>query len=644
MTSDEIDLVDYMYANPYSVQFGATNQPNGKISAYNPVQDCYDIIYSGYAKNAQTGLAYFTDDSYCIKTSEDMLYSVQRVGYRYFTPPIHLHVIKESYPMFSSQLMPVTDTGDLWIRTGSFDADAARDNTYGFTSTPYIISPIGNKSYTFLFNAADGHVYMSGSWLQNPSGKNASAIPYHNYNAANDLAQFDCSSLEPYLPYIGITVRELPLDARRIICYNISTANNPELFSAVKFINTTNVRGGNATEFDAYVAVYDALQIMFSNFHTIPSAPSPNMNVTFVWNTRLNLSTRMRLQYRDVDTGFFTGFITIEGNANFTKLHNLTMNLTQATLYEVILDGFDANGTEYLSDVINFTISPMPLVTAITGLGVCTFNEFGYPVPATVILDNQYSISTQQYLNQQQIPIECSEFVKEIATFGNHNLSAVSYDNLRFYNETISVQQYPYFIKATLYPNKCVPYLFYDTSDFCNQSVVALNLSSIPSATGQYCMYNENECQIYNTSDGSCIQLARHLSATGSGITIGGWIHYICFNDYNSQFYNQTVTNQTGGKGTTTEMLCTGINMLLNTTCNQSLWFVGLMLSLVIMGGLGFVTRSGLVSVSSGLVSILAFTGIGWIPIWVGIILVVLTALLIAKFVSNSVMPQGSGD
>lgn len=584
---------------------------------------------------------------YCIKTSEDQWLAVHRLSHSPAINP-HLHVDVVQLPSYFTQTIRLTDTSDLWIKGSTIIADTFR---YGVPASDLLnFAPHANTSYDAIWNATDGFIANGGGRLVNPSGKPITSLAAFDYTDTNNLNTFDCSVFEPYATDIAINTRAISPIENRIICINSSNAKNPELFTAIKFVNTTNVRAGNASEFDAYFAIYNAQAIIFSGFQTFPSAIRVNDDVTFSWNTRLNLTTEMKLQFLNPNNQQFSGWITVLGNQNLTKTHSIFVNgtsFTQATSYQVQLVGTDINGTTYASQIFNFNVSDVPLVSAITGLGVCTFSELGFPYPSSISLDGSEYTFTSRYNNSQGITYYCVEYPRAVVPlFTSHNISAVSFDHKRSANTSIEVEQYPFFLVVQMNPSQdCIPLIFNAQQDFCSDGLNTTNaVRQASGSTGAYCAYNPDECFLFNLSaDYQCISRAGERSPPQA------WILYECFNNFlpaGVPTGNVTMpsTYRPEAFGTTGQQvrsaLCLGLNSIFDTTCNQSLWFVGLMISLVIMGGLAFVTKSGLVGTVSGLVSVLAFTGIGWIPIWVGIVLAVIASLLIARFLSDSIMPQ----
>lgn len=470
-------------------------------------------------------------------------------------------------------------------------------------------------------------------------------------SAANTLNTVSCNLVASYslTPYPSVN---FPFGYYDILCFNLTSQHGGNNFyGAIKVLNNTNVRAGLSPEFDFIYYGYSPAFNAFSTPIFAPSVPTASVNLTITWLTSNPMTSVLRFQYIDPATQQLTNFATLS-NSSLTSYHALTIpaSLMFATSYSFYLEGVDANSNLYDSSFYNFTAIAFQqgITTSVNYLGVFTFNEYGFPTPSGISLDNQPSVPTTTFLNSQNITVYGVSFPQSQAPFGVHTLSAVDYASSgRFGNTTVNISVYPTFVVLTLRPhNSCVASQHFTNPDDCNSTMAFFNFSNI-GATGKYCAYDCSQCLIYNFTTGSCI-FTTGQGWAGTGANPVCWNLYTCFDGYNPTGTPITPDGTGGtlvpvggaGGGGSIPAITNPLGSILNLTPEQALNLVAMIISLILTILVAVKTKDGLSTSIVLITCIFLFTLIGWLPWFMLLIFGVIVAFLIAKFVRQVMTPQ----
>jgi hypothetical protein len=620
----------FWYNSPYyNVYFYATFQniigtANGftfnYVDGYAQSVDCAGINYTF----SSTGWD-LINATYCVKSPDGKIYKVWAsdvINNLYFNNLTFyselLNITAPPQPSFETGLIQGTDVTKTYFSFETTDVGSTQTNNsdflYDSTLNPNVLAPLLHS---------DGMNFLTYS---------------NTYN--NDLASWDCSLDSPF-GYTAKYVYDVPTYSPTIWCFNVTTANGQtKTYGAIKIIANTNIRSGIAPEFDFYYAIYRSTYISFTNVAWTPSTPVANLPLTVTWTTSVPTTTVLRYRYLNTGTGNYTAFQTLTDYSLNTS-HSMTIPATQmlATSYEIQPAGSDAYTGYNSGDYYNFTVYPANFTVAVDSLGVYTFNEYGFPTPAGISLDGGLAQTTQQYVNTQGQSVYGVVFPKALATLGTHNLSAVDFaSSSRSIQTTVNIASYPTFVSLTLRPrNSCVPASFRGSESFCNDTLSVINLTKI-GATGAYCRFNPNECNLYNYSTGSCLLTAGQRTPPVS------WIAYACYGNYNPTTVDISTPNTNGqvltvgtgisGEGNTIP------NSLVTLTAEQQLNLLAMIITILLTIGVGIVTRDVGTTGITFLAVVGLFTLISWLPVWFLIVEIVLASFLIAKFFRQSTTPQ----
>lgn len=494
----------------------------------------------------------------------------------------------------------------------------------------------------------------------------------------NNLINTDCANAGPYSTYpFGWNVNVQAPNTYDVLCFNLTSLHAGRTFyAALKVTNAVATGLYPFRNFGAYWAMYDGSFTGFSLPVRNPSGDtiSPFQNVTETWTTTQPTTTGY--QYWEVINGV-PGPTTNFQDTNFTTLHTFTIPADKVRadgIYHVQFFGTTPGGQAIPSsfeDVFNVSGGAGELSGNLidivstanggsNGLIVALFNEQNIPTGGYVSIDGYPAITTTAiecpnctwtitggYLNItiQRPWVRAVTYTPDIAYVGTHTIAVTDFAGTRTYNATFNIPSLPYALPVRLTPTACIAYAFWANQDFCEERRISLNLSSfnVPKPTGQFCLYNPTECQYFNESSGNCIQYARHV-CTGdlcAGQTIGGWIQYVCWNNANSQYYNQTLPSGTvipgtGGtgqqQGSVVPSFTNPLEQILGMTTEQILAMLSLIISIAVGIFAGAKTKDGMTAVVVIIVMIFLFTLVGWLPFWVVFVLAILAAFIVARF------------
>lgn len=520
-----------------------------------------------------------------------------------------------------------------------------------------------------------------------------------DYSGKNTLDITNC--YDESLVYSNIPISNLnnPIGTHWVLCLNLSNEHRGlNYFGSIKIIDD------NSQYTSFYYAFYSPYYTSFSNIVFNPSKPKNNDSVIVSYTTTNLLTSGIFVNAVIDGVAIPTSIYT---NDTLKTSHSLLISNIQAGFFNATYCarqfGYDAQNTTFIGNEYCFNVTPtdryiisrdkafenytdsiillpkddktkLPiyatcvLTPAPCNLPICNSNQIPCIVMNTTeppCLSGQNKcwfycesgLSSCNYLNQisscsnpsfsaESCPLsECPKLFYN-GTFANtyfigvHIGSDIFYYNPFYWNYTCYADGYNQ-IKGSFKVYTPLPY-FYDLLFSKKPSCIAtyIGLSSLyecqlnmnnSGSNAWYCSYDANRCRTY--SGDKCI-------------TYGTWTGYECEScDIIPLGYacNGTLVNATGGSITPSDLICEGMNRIFNRDCNSSLSFVALLISLVLTAIVGFYSRNGLIAGLVLLVSIFMFYFIGWIPLWVIIILGVITAFLIAKFIVSSISPQGSG-
>lgn len=495
-------------------------------------------------------------------------------------------------------------------------------------------------------------------------------------DTTNTLANVACAGETGYStsPIYSLNV---PAGKYYVICFNLTANHNGHpFFGAIKVNNaqTDQILGVPVGgDFNFWAALYSPAFTSFSIPTRIPATVNGGDNVSYFWQS--SQPTTTGVQYFITPSGGSTTVVTIVSDGNLTLSHAYTISgallapATQVTfrvfgvtndsttIWSPYVDYFTVEGATGIQN--NLTDIIEPINGGSGGLGIFPFTELGYTSSGFVNLDNTgwvhttlttcdnctfqilWNETSSFYIYKPQV--HYVQYTPDLAGIGTHNIKIRDDSGYRYRDYNFTIPYNPYALAIRVLPNTCIPYNFWGTEDFCRNDMISLNLGSYPNATGQFCQFNPTECQLYNYTNGQCIQYAQHVSSTGSGLVIGGWVHYICFNDVNSGYYNQSIVNGTpltGGTSPSDQLGNIGANFL-GITPEAFKATIAMIIILIITGLMAWKTKDGLISGIFFEGGMGLFLLMGWLPLWFLIVFGVLAAFMIAKFARHLIAPSG---
>lgn len=284
-----------------------------------------------------------------------------------------------------------------------------------------------------------------------------------------------------------------------------------------------------------------------------------------------------------------------------------------------------------------------PIFSNANALLVYTFNEWGFPTPAGVSLDNMTYLTTFTTTNSQGIEVYVVKYSESTATLGSHTVTAVDYASAgRRATTNFIITTYPTYIRLNLTPyNTCVKAVARSTQAGCEDQLAVANI--IPGATTFYCKYNPSECSLYNLSGGGC------LVKVGERTPPISWVMYACYNNFlptgisNLSSYDisgNDVTGQDVNYGETTGgsagQLAEGLGSAFGFNTATSLAFMSALITMIACVFIQVkLNNTRATEIVAGCL-ILMFTFAGWFPIWLFIILTIIAGYIVAKTMRSS--------
>jgi hypothetical protein len=495
---------------------------------------------------------------------------------------------------------------------------------------------------------------------------------------SNTLDTVDCRNRPDYVSNFVTNVNTRVLGKFDIYCFNLSSLHGGKPFyAAMKVTNVVStglIYPARIIEF--YWAMYGGDYIGFGNFIRTPTSSviSPLQNVTVTWTTTQPTTTGY--QFYEVINNVQQPLVQFQDTA-FSLTHTMTVpasNVLPDGVFHISFYGTTGAGSTVPSsheEVFNVSSGTSgqglqgalldlinPLNGGSGGLGVSIFDENTFPIGGYVSLDGRPYVTAPRVecpnctwtvtfgdgtnFTVYKPWVSMAQFTPDLATIGTHTIRITDFGGFRNRTYTFNLPYIPYSLPIHAYPTGCIPYDFHTAQGPCQDQMGRLNFSSYgpPTPTGEFCSYNPTECQLFNYSDGTCSQMARHVSVD-TGQTIGGWVHYLCFNSVNSGYYNSTVSGGviipgTGGTGqqggSVIPSLTSPLEQLLGLTTEQILAMLSLIISTAIGIFAGAKTKDGMVAVVVIVVMLLLFTLIQWLPFWVTFVIAIIAAFLVARF------------
>jgi hypothetical protein len=343
-----------------------------------------------------------------------------------------------------------------------------------------------------------------------------------------------------------------------------------------------------------------------------------------------------------------SNFITFEDANAFNTTHTISIPawaMPMATShFQIWIAGTDASSNLYaslnavgefeiISNLTNATLQQAFESSFNDGIIVQTQDASGNPADASCFFDDSpmsfQGLHKTFYINGLPVTIFYQQFLGSWSHIGTHTINCTATDpisNLAGTNQTFYASAIPFFYtyRFTQGTSGCSKVLYVSSESSCQSNMLLKNISA------WYCYRDINRCAVFNAQDGTCL-------------TWGVWIGSECPSCSavpEGFLCNGTTITQGNQTSTPTNLLCQGIGGMLNVDCNSSLAFVALIITLIITAGIGVLTRSGIVSGIIFETLLAAFYFINWLPIWIPIVLGTLAAFLIAKFISDAIMPQ----
>ena len=457
----------------------------------------------------------------------------------------------------------------------------------------------------------------------------------------NTLLQKNCEVGFSTSQFLNTNV---PAGTYSIYCFDLSSQHGGRGFKGMIKVTANNVSG---SIFNFHWAMFDPSYTTFSNIAISPAVAVEGLNLTVSWQTTNPITSILRYRYFDTNTFSWTPFGGVT-NDTLTTSHSLIIPASSMfeTEYIIDLSGLDASNVSFFAPPYSFNATSSIGTLAVQGLGVFTFNEFGFPTPAGISLDNGLAQTTQQFENTQGETVYGFAFPKSVATIGNHNITAKDYaSSTRAGATVVNIQSYPTFVTMTLRPHHaCVPASFHAQQAFCNQTMGSTNFSSV-GATGKFCKYTPDECNQFNFTTGSCLVTAGQRSPAIP------WVLYLCYDDFNPTGrvispdgalgyvvpLGQQIEGQGGGA---INPASEPLGLALGTDSEGAKFFIAMLLTMIVTIGIGlYVKDVGVTGITFiGLMGM--FTLIGWLPWWFLLIEVVVTIFLIARFFRQTMTPQ----
>lgn len=600
----------YVYSSPVA----ASVNPSHFVGTFNSttfenVNCWFRWIEGAVSQQGEFATAWSMQNIYCIHDiTTGKMWKVQ------FSLPTNQAIFASEEPplYFISGLVQSQNIGKLYF---DFDSGVASFTYISGADFVYDGGTVNNTKNDLI-------PYSPASWLKTDGS------PGNNLNTANCGFLWDyTNSTQPYNPNIN---------GFDTYCFRLASGR----FGAIKVINNTDVKGGNGTDFDFYWAVY---REDYNSFQIVSQNPKPaqlNVSLDIYYTSSIPLNTEGKI--RKIIGNSYSPFAKFNGTSALALAHTLTIPayyINDEATYEFCPTGTSASGLNYSAlpnnDCYQFQTGYANETSPFYG------SDFADALIILPIEGHGFSIA-----------VDCNFISPDNESTGfnppNFNYYVPSRDETVWANilhlgqssigETWHVQchdegrsNYDAFILIDGYPK--IVYAQMNQSDACILVQNTTNeLSCVNSVNGStpawYCAYDANSCAA--TSSGNCIRWGR-------------WYGYECDSCGaipNGFTCNSSTRVQGNNTATPTNMLCVGLNGILNVECNSALSFVALIITMILTAVVGILSKSGVIGGIIFETSLIAFFFIGWLPIWVALVLGVIAALLIAKFISDSIMPQ----
>lgn len=467
-------------------------------------------------------------------------------------------------------------------------------------------------------------------------------------NAQNTLEQVTCGSVAPFSGS-QITSLNVPVTQRALICFNLSFAHNGrQFYGAIKVLNNTNIRSGVASEFDFFYAMYSPDYTIFSNVALNPTPAQGTRNLTVSWTTSQALTSRIRFRYQDPITNTFTSFVTVENLNVSSTLHSLQIdgsNIVGGAYYEYTLSGETVSGSTFYSNVLNFTAvtfqQQLPDVTE--GIHIFVQNEYGDGTSGLCSIDGRAPVSTH--------PVAFDRICSFTGFgIGAHNIT-ISATGFFTHNLTINVTVEPAFATVRLTPtDTCRRVATGTTSQQCEQNargaIALLRSQNAINISAFYCQFDANECT--GNSAGIERDLFGNIISNVTNICAyhGAFVGFACLDGFFPTGFpvNGTVaagtvpTNSTGAVSAGTADF---VSQLFGISSQNALAVIALIITLIFSMIVGVKTKDGFVTgiVFMGFVTL--FLLMNWLPLWIWIIMIILSGALAAASAKRMFTPSG---
>lgn len=518
------------------------------------------------------------------------------------------------------------------------------------TDTPYTCFDFESQRATTSFNAQSDFCYNASSNTMEVYSPALFASRGASENTTNDLDQYACSGEIGY-GFSDIVNINFPSGEYDVYCFNQSNDHdNYPFFAAIKVINNTNVRGGSNEEFDFHYALFSPSFVTFSVPEADPDPVVKLHNATFTWTTTQPLSDGIRIRNYNLFDNVI-GIYTQSRFINFTTDHEYEIDgyafRPEAAYIEVQLFGQDSNADSYNSQWHRFEVTSAPtsdedylsdLVQLQEGIHVLVKDLNGnYISSALVSLDNGIPVQ----VNNINIPDNSSigfhsvwlaSFYPENTT-GEHN-TTVNAEGFTGITKTFNVIFVPHFETVTLaIGTGCFEANVFNTRNLAEANgelTFNESLANGFNSTSWYCTYDPDVCNYF--SNGKCIGYGR-------------WIIYVCVDNYHPSGIPANacidIGTQVNGTASITNTFADPIAALLGTNVSGVLAMISLIISIILMGVIALYSKSGLVGIVTFIGSLVLFTSIGWFPIIYVILLGIVSAFIVAKWMTSGV---GGGD
>ena len=487
-------------------------------------------------------------------------------------------------------------------------------------------------------------------------------------NSSNDLDAVACGGA---VGYSASSVYNLnyPNGTYHTVCFNLSSEHTGRgFYGAVKVHNLTQTfSGGNFQSASAYLyyAIYSPYYLTFSDIQVSPTLIRGGDNVTITWTSSQPATTVLKYYYTDIN-GVASNIATYS-NSSLVSSHSAVIDgstVTFPNVYYFWVTGVAADNSGYSSTTKTFSVnnpaseSKYAPFAGATSVVLFTYNKKGFAIAADCSLEmvsldvvhNQTYRGMSPYIPTNYYNIQVANVTGGFKTvwaavydydsvmstnptlsgsYGNHNVSCTS-DGYTQINTSINipVSSPPVFydIYFDAQP-KCYAQLFgMSTVQECEVNSKTFNLP-------WYCQFDTSYCIVKDTNTGICKQY-------------GAYTGYIC--DTQAAIPSGYPVNGTVGIGTPANgtsyivpALTDPIAALIGLTGAQVLNMIALMITIGVSVFAGIKAKDGLVAIISFVGLLVLFTLIGWLPFWIMVVLMLISAFIGATFARKIFMGSG---